>query len=86
MSYHNAVNYDGDDCRNPGQRATDFIENTQGRDSSVTTETVEKANESRILSEGMNESGSNLYKIHQLVFKKSSFIKEPVLYSKDIKV
>jgi len=27
-----------------------------------------------------------MFKIHQMVFKKSSFIKEPTLYSKDIEV
>ena len=46
----------------------------------------QKISEQRMLAEGMSESATNLFKIHQLVFKKSSFIKEPVLYSKDIKV
>jgi hypothetical protein len=38
------------------------------------------------LTEGMSPSEQNLFKIHQLVFKKSSFIKEPTLFSKDIPV
>ena len=36
--------------------------------------------------EGLTESAQNLFKIHQMVFKKSSFIKEPQLFSKDIEV
>ena len=36
--------------------------------------------------EGLSESAQNLFKIHQMVFKKSSFIKEPQLFSKDIEV
>jgi hypothetical protein len=38
------------------------------------------------LTEGMSPSEQNLFKIHQLVFKKSNFIKEPQLFSKDIEV
>ena len=51
---------------------------TTGRDKSK--------EEERKLTEGMSDSAQNLFKIHQLVFKKSSFIKEPMLYSKDIPV
>ena len=54
------------------------------REQGVPTQSQE-ANQNR-LTEGMSPSEQNLFKIHQLVFKKSSFIKEPTLFSKDIPV
>ena len=39
-----------------------------------------------MMPDGMTESMQNLFKIHQMVFKKSNFIKEPQLFSKDIEV
>ena len=34
----------------------------------------------------MDQNDQNYFKIHQMVFKKSNFIKEPQLYSKNIEV
>jgi len=40
----------------------------------------------RRMNENMSSSEQNLFKIHKMVFKKSNFIKEPSLFSKDIPV
>jgi uncharacterized protein YfkK (UPF0435 family) len=52
------------------------------------TDTVDssKKGDGLFAPEGMTESAQNLFKIHQMVFKKSSFIKEPQLFSKEIDV
>ena len=47
---------------------------------------LEQETINRRMNENMSSSEQNLFKIHKMVFKKSNFIKEPSLFSKDIPV
>jgi len=88
ITFAGIVNFQLDEMTNSqnARAAGDYNDPVDSRSGSGPAGEEQKQSEQRMLAEGMSESATNLFKIHQLVFKKSSFIKEPVLYSKDIKV
>lgn len=69
---------------NPGMAYAGIL--NQQMDEANMNEDMKDSGEGSLRDSNVLDAGSNMYKIHQMVFKKSTFIKEPQLYSKEIEV